>query len=262
LTLGAAAGVAVIVSHAVANVGDPDSDEIVRTAPETLPDLTVSATAQPTARAETQATPAVAAPLPIEAAETSARVMQEWAAPHLAQVQQTAARYEPNLEVKVAKASDGVTRTRVSLALGPSQPEIVDTLARKVGFHPDSRATFGNRGRWFLFTATSNDAVGYNMLQGMHGELHREGFTTERVAAIGDRQSGLAWRKGMLQASIGYVEREISTFGASVEQRFVALTISWKGWGRPRTSAPARDSRWAPYQPSWPPEERDPRLRR
>ena len=100
------------------------------------------------------------------------------------------------------------------------------------------------------------------MMQGMHGEVRRAGFTNERVAAIGDRQAGLAWRKGSMQASVGYVERELSSFGESMQQRFVALTISFKAPGHPVVPGPQRLSPYAPYDPDWPPQERDPRLRR
>jgi hypothetical protein len=100
------------------------------------------------------------------------------------------------------------------------------------------------------------------MLQGMHGEVRRAGFTNERVAAIGDRQAGLAWRRGSMQASFGYVERELSSFGESMEQRFVALTVSFKAQGHPVIPGPQRLSPYAPYEPDWPPQERDPRLRR
>lgn len=264
LLAGAVLIAAVVFNHAQAGVGEPGADEVIRTAPETLADLSAQGAASPPAlKAEVVATPTVSSPLPIEAAETSARVMREWAAPRMAEVSQVAARYEPKLELKSARAPDGVTRTQMTVALGPSGPEqIAQGVADKVGFHRNSRTTFGNRGRWYLFAATSNDAVGLNMLQGQRGELHRAGFTTERVAAIGDRQAGLAWRKGQLQASVAYVERELSTWGASVQQRFVALTLSIKGWGRPQTNTPQRASRWAPYQPDWPPADRDPRLRR
>jgi hypothetical protein len=65
-----------------------------------------------------------------------------------------------------------------------------------------------------------------------------------------------------MQASFGYVERELSTFGASMQQRFLALTFSFKAEGHPVVPGPQRLSPYAPYEPEWPPQERLTRLRR
>ena len=258
-----------VINHATADPGGPDTDEAIRTAPESFPDLAVQAApaAAPasasTATAETVATQTPVPPLPLEAAQTTAKAMHRWVGPHLAEVEQIAARAEPPVHLSTTRTTDGQTSTRVALAIAPSLTDrIVERVGNTVGFQSDSRAAYGDRGRWYLFGATSNDAVGFNMLQGMHGEVRRAGFTTERVAAIGDRQAGLAWRKGTMQASVAYVERELSTFGASMQQHFVALTLSFKGYGRPVSQAQKRVSPYAPYQPQWPPQERDPRLRR
>jgi hypothetical protein len=267
VTLVSAGTAAILFGHAQAGVGARDSDEIIRTAPETFVDLNAQAPvpAAPTQKAETAAAPTPAPPLPIEAAETTARVMTEWAGPRLAQASETVAKYEPKVAVKFAQTQAGENRAKVTLALGSNRSgDVLDTLAHKVGYHANPRAAFGDRGRWYLFAATSNDAVGYNLLQGIQGQVHRAGFSSDRIAAAtGDKQAGLAWRRGQLQASLAYVERELSTFGMSAQQRFVALTISLKGWGRPER-APQRASRWAPYEPAWQDQatEKDRRLSR
>jgi hypothetical protein len=253
LTLVSAGAAAILFSHAQANIGSRESDEVIRTAPETFVDLNAQAPASvATQKAETVAVQTPSPPLPIEAAETTARVMTEWAGPRLAQASATAVKYEPKVAVKFARTQAGENRAKVTLALGSNPAsDMVDTLSRKVGFHANPRAAYGDRGRWYLFAATSNDAVGYNLLQGAQGGVHRAGFSSDRIAAIGDKQAGFAWRRGQLQASLSYVERELSAFGASAQQRFVALTISFKGWGRPQQPSPQRTSRWAPYEPAW-----------
>lgn len=260
------AALVVVIKHASADPGDPGADEAIRTAPESFPDFQAQAPSTPpppTTKAETVAVQTPVPVLPLEAAETSAQAMRRLAGEHLVEAERVTARYEPKLSLQTSHTFDGQAETRAVLALGPNlTDEIAKRLGRKVGFQPDSRAVYGNKGRWYLFGATSNTAVGFNMMQGMHGEVRRAGFTTERVAAIGDRQAGLAWRKGNMQASLAYVERELSTFGASMQQHFVALTISFKAPGHPHTIGPQRVSPYAAYQPEWPPQERDPRLRR
>jgi hypothetical protein len=70
-------------------------------------------------------------------------------------------------------------------------------------------ATFGERGRWYLFAAASGRAVGLNMLHGDAG-WDRAGWTTDATSAlIGDAQVGVGWRKGAMQTSFGYIHREI-----------------------------------------------------
>jgi hypothetical protein len=70
-------------------------------------------------------------------------------------------------------------------------------------------ATFGERGRWYLFAAASGRAVGLNMLHGETG-WDRAGWTTDATSTlIGDTQLGVGWRKGAVQSSFGYIHREV-----------------------------------------------------
>jgi hypothetical protein len=69
---------------------------------------------------------------------------------------------------------------------------------------------FGERGRWYMFAAASGQAVGMNMLRSGEGDWSRAGVTTDASSKlVGDGQAGLAWRKGAMQASFGYVHRKI-----------------------------------------------------
>jgi hypothetical protein len=257
-----------VITRAIADPGSADSDEVIRTAPESFPDLAAlnaapASPATPTPKAVTAATQTPVPPLPLEAAEASARAMRRWAGPRLAEARNFAVRYEPAVDIRTTQTQEGHSQTKIAFALGANPfSAAAQRLEHRVGYQSDSRAVYGNKGRWYLYAATDNNAFGFNMMRGMHGEVRRAGFTNERVAAIGDKQAGLAWRKGSMQASLGYVERELSTFGASMEQRYVALTLSFKAPGRPVVPGPGRVSAYAPYQPEWPPQERDPRLRR
>ncbi len=97
----------------------------------------------------------------------------------------------------------------------------------------DGRA-FGNRGRWYLFAAASGQAVGLNMLRNQDGDWSRAGVTTDyNSKLIGDGQAGVAWRRGPMQASFGYVHRSIKAKDhimgmATQKDEMVAMTFSLK----------------------------------
>jgi hypothetical protein len=68
---------------------------------------------------------------------------------------------------------------------------------------------FGGEGRFYLFAAVHGQAVGLN-LQTQGGALHRSGWTTDQSSAlVGDGQIGLGWRKGGMEAAVGYVHRGV-----------------------------------------------------
>jgi hypothetical protein len=93
---------------------------------------------------------------------------------------------------------------------------------------------FGDRGRWYVFAAASGQAVGLNMLRGEDGDWSRAGFTADNNSKlIGDRQGGVAWRKGAMQASFGYVHRSIKAKDqimgmATQKDEMVAFSFSLK----------------------------------
>jgi hypothetical protein len=73
----------------------------------------------------------------------------------------------------------------------------------------DGADKFGREGRFYLFAAVHGQAVGLN-LQTQGGALHRSGWTTDQSSAlVGDGQIGLGWRKGGMEAAIGYVHRGV-----------------------------------------------------
>jgi hypothetical protein len=94
-------------------------------------------------------------------------------------------------------------------------------------------ARFGDRGRWYLFAATSGRAVGLNMLRNDAG-WNRAGWTTDPASAlVGDAQLGVGWRKGAMQSSLGYVYREVKgqhmVFGQDTKRdSLLAVTLSIK----------------------------------
>lgn len=72
--------------------------------------------------------------------------------------------------------------------------------------------SYGDTGRWYVFAAGTGRAVGMNFLPGENGWT-RAGMSHDAGAFIGDAQVGVAWRRGPLQASFGYVHREIEAEG-------------------------------------------------
>ncbi len=93
---------------------------------------------------------------------------------------------------------------------------------------------FGDRGRWYVFAAASGQAVGLNMLRGGDGDWSRAGVTTDTSSKlVGDGQAGVAWRKGAMQASFGYVHRSIKAKDqimgmATQKDEMVAFSFSLK----------------------------------
>lgn len=86
---------------------------------------------------------------------------------------------------------------------------------------------FGDRPRWYLFAAASGRAFGYNLMQSGDG-WRRSGVSLDKGSYIGDHQAGVAWRKGDLQASFGYVHREVKAYDYEKDDGFVAFQLSIK----------------------------------
>ena len=74
---------------------------------------------------------------------------------------------------------------------------------------PEGDAAFDeDQARWYLFAAGSRRAVGYNFARTRDGDFVRSGMSHDSGAFIGDAQVGVAWRRGDMQTSFGYVYRK------------------------------------------------------
>lgn len=108
-----------------------------------------------------------------------------------------------------------------------------DRVNQALGVREGDEA-YGDRGRWYIFAAASGRAVGLNMLRGQNGDWSRGGLTQDVTSKlIGDSQAGVAWRRGAMQASLGYIHREIRAkegiMGlATQKDDVVALSFSLK----------------------------------
>ena len=83
-----------------------------------------------------------------------------------------------------------------------------EQLANRLGVR-DGRK-FGDQGRWYMFGAVSERTVGLNLTRNDAGNWTRAGFSTDTQSSmISDIQAGVGWRKGSVQASLGWLRRKV-----------------------------------------------------
>jgi hypothetical protein len=118
--------------------------------------------------------------------------------------------YAPNLAVAMAQPLP--PQGEAGLHLGGQVPvrtvgAFLQGKLRDMGVE-DGKAEFGGEGRFYLFGAVHGQAVGYNLQT--QGGMHRAGWSTDETSAlVGDGQFGLGWRKGGMEAALGYVHRSV-----------------------------------------------------
>lgn len=89
-----------------------------------------------------------------------------------------------------------------------SLKDVVQSRLKALGVK-DGAAAYGDQGRFYLFAAVRGQAVGMNLVSGSGG-LRRDGWSTDTSSAlVGDGQVGLGWRKGGMEADLGYVHRGV-----------------------------------------------------
>ncbi len=156
----------------------------------------------------------------------------EWAQPRVQGVTRLAGRYEPHFDMAVVRKGYG-DEAQLQVSLGRAetrQLSAAHSQVNRLGFlNGNTPVAARKKGHWFLFAAGGSNAIGVNLLRDPSGELRRAGWSSEHIAAVGSGQVGIGWRKGPLQASFGMVQRELSTFGHSANERFMAFTISLSG---------------------------------
>ncbi len=121
-----------------------------------------------------------------------------------------AGRYSVNLYPQTALSSTSFGRNAQAGAMVRVSSVDSAIAERLSAMGVKSGAALDQSGRWFLFAAVNGRAVGFNMLQNSSGGLQRGGWTTDQSSAlVGDGQVGVGWRKGAVEASVGYVHREV-----------------------------------------------------
>lgn len=88
--------------------------------------------------------------------------------------------------------------------------DMQDRVVRRLGLKTTDAPSADGQGRWFLFASASGRAVGVSMTPGAQNSLQRGAWTGEQATSVvSDAQAGLGWRRGDLQASVGYVHRNV-----------------------------------------------------
>jgi hypothetical protein len=107
----------------------------------------------------------------------------------------------------------------------------------RLGMKTVSGADLENRGRLYLFAAYSGREVGFNVARGAQGGVQRLGWSAEGASTlVSDAQAGFGWRKGSMQASVGYVRRDVNNngFGAVGMQKLSDNMVAFTFNVRPR----------------------------
>lgn len=116
--------------------------------------------------------------------------------------------------------------------------DLGEGVMNRLGIRRSDPAVMAGRSRWFLFAAASGRAVGLNMLPTAQGGVQRAGWSSEPSnALVSDAQAGIGWSKGMVQASFGYVHRDVKgqaplaegPDAASYHDSMVAFSLSIHG---------------------------------
>ena len=88
-----------------------------------------------------------------------------------------------------------------------------DERARQDGHaHNVSSKSLRDTGRWYLFACRqrAGGRLEHERSRFAQGQFQHLGWSAEGASAlVSDAQAGVGWRKGDMQASVGYVHREI-----------------------------------------------------
>jgi hypothetical protein len=104
-------------------------------------------------------------------------------------------------------------------------------LGRGVGMRRQQAATW-DKPTWYAFLASDDEAVTWSPGTRSAFGGGGDGFALQDRVEIGDIQAGVTYEVGGLQASLAYVEREVSTHSGSQsfsqDENFAGLTITMR----------------------------------
>lgn len=106
----------------------------------------------------------------------------------------------------------GLAEAGATLRISKSKGGIKDAARERLkNLGVRDGSVFGDRGRWYIFAAASGKAVGLNLLHRESG-WDRAGWSTDPTSQlVSDAQLGVGWRKGPLQTSLGFVQRDVKS---------------------------------------------------
>lgn len=151
-----------------------------------------------------------------------------------------AGRYDLDLSPHAGLAmtnTDGSAIAGASLRL--QLPQSKHNRLADLGFASSSAYAASDKGRWFLFAEGSGELVGVHLSRDGRNLMPRAALTLDdgvQRGVVSDTQAGIGWRKGAMQASFGYVHREIRNEAsiaanhqtADIKGDMVALTFSFR----------------------------------
>lgn len=97
----------------------------------------------------------------------------------------------------------------------------------------DELGVRGKPGHWYFYAQSSGRAVGYNLIKGDPAFRSTNLFTQTEPGYMSDAEAGVAWRRGAMQASFGYTQRDfylgnLRDTGMSSHESVVGLTFSFR----------------------------------
>ena len=134
-----------------------------------------------------------------------------------------------------ASDSGSSAQAGAMLRVGTDIQDKVMTGLDRLGMHTVSSASLQDRNRFYLFAAYSGREVGLNFGRGAQGGMQKLGWSADGASTlVSDGQIGMGWRKGGMQASVGYVHRDVNANDAGfgnvgmqkLSDNMVAFTFS------------------------------------
>ncbi|MBI1407470.1 MAG: hypothetical protein GC145_15270 [Caulobacter sp.] len=113
----------------------------------------------------------------------------------------------------------------------PPRSSLFDS--KRLGLQIDVSPETSQKGRWFLFAASSGDAVGFNLFgDPAKSGRRRSSWSVEKLAEFGKLQLGIGWRKGPMQISGVATQREIGAYGYQREDTVFGISFTVSGGKR------------------------------
>ena len=104
---------------------------------------------------------------------------------------------------------------------------------RRLAIQVDVSPEKSRKGRWFLFAASSGEALGFNLFgDSARSGRKRNSWSLEKLAEYGKAQLGLGWRKGPMQVSAVATQREVGAYGHVRDDTVLGLSFTISGGNR------------------------------
>ncbi len=104
---------------------------------------------------------------------------------------------------------------------------------RRLAIQVDVSPEKSRKGRWFLFAASSGEALGFNLFgDSAKSGRKRNSWSLEKLAEYGKAQLGLGWRKGPMQVSAVATQREVGAYGYVRDDTVLGLSFTISGGNR------------------------------